>query len=135
MSAASSWFRGITRADASAGRPKASRGIEMPALGGIATHVIQARTGRVSGSLRRILLRVCLAGSIASLSLGSSGPYLVGERTRDVTPDDLSELRALSARYGTAWLVAVQDSFFVNSPNLYARLYLIPDSHSSTLRR
>ena len=81
------------------------------------------------------LLVLCFAAMIASASLGASGPYLIGDRAGDLTPQDLADIDALMAPHGTMWLLDVQQNWFLEGPNLQARAYLTPDTNSSRLRR
>ena len=81
------------------------------------------------------LLTLLLTNAIVTMTMGSTAPYVIGERTDELTPGDLAEVLALTSPQGSVWLLDVQENWFLKGPNLQARVYLAPDIATPTLRR
>ena len=79
---------------------------------------------------------ICLlALAFANSPPGTARPFLIGERASELEPSDLAKILSLTARYGSAWLLDINEAEWLRPPNLRVGVYLAPDVVSSTVRR
>jgi hypothetical protein len=84
-------------------------------------------------TIRQALIIVTLV--FVALPVDGAGPQILGERARDLSPTDVSDIVALTSKHGSAWFLQVGVNFFMRGPNLQVAVYLAPDQSSSIIRR